>query len=456
MNQNDTSEGVEVANPTPRRRLHLTRRRAIILITELCVCAAILSGGVLLFRKLKTTAPAQQLAALSGALVIDAATSARVGDSVTVTVGAPTASNGQPITLTMLGSYGPRIYRSTFSDGVARILIPNTDTQQSGAATLIATAGEARGEATLTLEPDAPIDPITPLVGPRSIIADTKHWNLSVVVPFDHFGNPVAEGTPVTIRALHPGDRLELQNIEIHNMVGWARIFSGTQAGRTTISVTSAGKYGPDATFTEVPGWPIPFTISASPANLPADGRQFVTLRTSVLRDRYGNAMLDGTLVTFVVDTGQGHPRLIPAYTIDGIAKAQLQAPSKPGRITVRGEVYDAESRPLDLTFGDGPAVSSFPVEARIDAAGQAIKLRAGPMLGALQQFIPDGTAVEFWLTDASGQRMRLETVSDGGYAQAIMRLAFLPLGTYTAEANVGSGHGQVTFQVPYETTQNP
>jgi hypothetical protein len=115
----------------------------------------------------------------------------------------------------------------------------------------------------------------------------------------------------------------------------------------------------------------------------------------------------------------------------------------------VRAEVYDAESYPLLVTFGDGPAISSFPLAARIDAAEQAIDLKAGPLLGALRQFIPDGTAVEFWLTDATGQRVRIEAVSKDGYAQSVVRLAALPLGTYTVEAHAGSGHGLVTFQVP-------
>jgi hypothetical protein len=435
-----------------RSRTRLTKRRAMIMIAGLCLCAAVLGGGMLLFRKLQAPAAAPAPAAISGTLAINAVNSARVGDAVTVTVGPATATNGLPATLTMISSYGPRMYRSTFAGGTARFLIPSADTHESGQATLIALAGAARGEAALTLEPDAPIDPITPLVGSRSITADTKHWSMSVVVPFDRFGNPVADGTPVSMRALHPGDQLELKSTKIQNMIGWERIFSRTLAGRTTVSVSSAGKYGPDATFMEVPGWPAPFALSASPGNVPADGRQFVTLRTDVIRDKYGNPMLDGTLVTFVANPAEGEPRLIPAYTIDGVAKALLQAPSEPGELTVRAEVYDAESRPLQVVFGDGPALDTFPVEARIDAAGQAIDLKAGPMLGALQQFIPDGTVVEFWLTDATGQRMRIEAVSKNGYAEAVTRLATLPLGTYTAEANVGSGHGRVKFQVPYET----
>jgi hypothetical protein len=331
-----------IAQPAPRfgarlaglwrSRPRFTARRAIILIAALFLCVAVLAGGALLLRRLRAPAPTPPPTALSGALSIDAVTRARVGDSVTVTVGAAAAADGQPATLTMLGSYGPRMYRGTFARGTARFLIPGGDTQQSGRATLVVAAGAARGEAALTLAPDAPVDPITPLVGGRSITADTKHWVISVVVPFDRFGNPVAEGTPVSMRALHPGDQLELKQTQIRNMLAWSRMYSRTRAGRTTVSVTAAGKYGPDATFSEVPGWPAPFTLSASPANLPADGRQFVTLRTDVVRDDYGNAMLDGTLVTFVVDIPAGKPRFIPAYTIEVSLRRCSRRRARPAR----------------------------------------------------------------------------------------------------------------------------
>ena len=73
--------------------------------------------------------------ALTGALLIDVVKPARVGDAVSVTVGAAAAADGLPDTLAMMGSYGPQIYRSTSPAGTARFLIPGTDTQHSGAAT---------------------------------------------------------------------------------------------------------------------------------------------------------------------------------------------------------------------------------------------------------------------------------------------------------------------------------
>jgi hypothetical protein len=437
-----------VADTPAQRQPRAGRRRWIIRVGALCLILAAI-GGALLFRIGRAPVAAPAPAPLGGSLPIDVVKSARVGDTVAVTVGPVAAVDGLPATLTMVGSYGPRIYRSAFAGGSARFLIPGDDTHQSGTVALTATAGAARGDTQLTFEPGTPVEPITPLVGARSIIADTRHWSMSVVVPFDRFGNPVAEGTPVELRALHPDDQLELQHTQVRNLLAWARFFSRTRAGRTTVAATADGKHGPDTTFSEVPGWPAPFTLSASPANLPADGRQFVTLHTDVIRDEYGNAMLDGTLVTFVVETPDGEPRFIPAYTIDGVAKAQLQAPGVPGRLTMRAEVYDAESRPLQISFAAGPAVDSFAVAARVDATKQSIELVAGPMLGPQQQFIPDGTSVQFVLTDATGQQTHLDGVADSGYARVVARLAFLPLGAYTAEVAVGAGHGTTTFHVP-------
>jgi hypothetical protein len=428
-------------------RLRLSR--PLTLIAALGLCAALLAGGGLLYRARRAAPAAPAAPTLAGALPVDVVKTAQVGDSLTITVGPAAAADGLPATLTAIGSYGPRIYRAAFAGGIARFLILGDDTHQSGALTLVASAGAARGSATVALAAGPPVEPLTPLVGPRSITADTRHWSMVVVAPFDRFGNPVADGTPVDVRALHPGDKLEQQHLQVHNLVAWARLYSGTSAGRTSVSVTSEGKYGPEATFMEIASWPERFGVSASPADVPADGRQFVTLRTDVIRDRNGNTLLDGTLVTFVVDVPGGEPRIIPAYTVDGVAKAQLQAPREPGRLTVRAEVYNAESSPLEIAFAAGPAVNDFPIVAHVDASKQSIELTAGPMLGPLQQFIPDGTPVQFVLTDSAGRQTRVDAVSVRGYALAVARLAFLQLGKYTAEVTVGTGSGKLVVQVP-------
>jgi hypothetical protein len=381
-------------------------------------------------------------------LVVRAPSAVLAGEPAPIVVERADAPSGLAVTLAAQGSYGLRVYMSAFEAGVARFTLPGEDLRQSGVVALIARAGAARGQGSLEIRPGAPADPITPLVGPRSIAADGEHQTMAVAVPFDDYGNPVADGTPVEFRALHPGERLERRSVPTAHLVAWRWIASGTRAGRATVTVAAGQAHGPDATFEEVPDWPVAFGLSASPADVPADGRQFVTLRTEGIRDRFGNPMLDGTLVTFVAEVPGSEPRQIPAYTIDGQAEAQLQAPEAPGSVTVRATLYGVESRPLSLTFAPGPAVGLFEVEAQVNARDGFVSLQTGPLLGALGQFVPDGTPVRFRLVGPGGAARTADAEAEKGRAAAELRLAELAPGAYRVEVTVGSGSGTTTFTV--------
>lgn len=389
---------------------------------------------------------------ITGTLPIVAPATASVGTAVEVQVGPVAAPDATPISLLTIGSYGQRMYRANLAGGMARFTIPAEETRRSGTVSLIAFSGAARGEAALTLLPGAAVEPITPLVGARAIVADGAHWSMAVVVPFDQFGNPVAEGTPVGLRATHPDGRVEIQGLAVRHLLAWGRIYSGTVAGRTTISAQVGegigATHGPESSLLEVPGWPTPFTLTADPADVPADGRSLVTLRTVPLKDRFGNLLPDGTLVSFVADFPGGERRAIPAYTIRGIAEAPFQAPRGAITVAIRATIYGVESAPLEISFAPGPVVGGFTLTATVDAANRAIILATGPLLGAQRQFIPDGTPVRFQVTDSKGNRQWVDTIAAEGRARAEIRLAALPPGPYIAEATVGDGHGTTTFTV--------
>lgn len=386
---------------------------------------------------------------LTGTLPVSAPQTAPVGQPLTVTIGPVAGSDGATATLVAVGSYGTQLYRAPFREGVASIEVAQEQTRRAGVLTLAARSGTARGAASLQLVPGSAIEPLTPLVGPRSIAADGRQASMVVVVPFDTFGNPVAEGTPIKVRTQRPDELITEQEVNTSQLLAWTRIPSGTRAGRTTISVTTEQVSGPEATLLQVAGFPAAFTLSAEPDSLPADGRELVTLRTSVLADRFGNVLPDGTLVTFLAEGADNERRFLPAYTINGVAEAPLQAPTEPSILTVRATVYDIESAPLRVAFTPGPAVGTFPLTARTEAANGAVVLEAGPILGPLQQFVPDGTPVLFAVTDSAQQQQWLQAVAEAGRATIELRLAQLQPGSYTAEALAGSGRGTTTFSVP-------
>jgi hypothetical protein len=92
---------------------------------------------------------------LTGKLPINAPSTITVGDSVDVTVGPVSVTDGTRVGLVMVGKHGPRIYRGEFEQGIAHFIIPGEHTLQPGYLAIIAAADSARGEVGVLLRPKA-------------------------------------------------------------------------------------------------------------------------------------------------------------------------------------------------------------------------------------------------------------------------------------------------------------
>ncbi len=402
-------------------------------------------------------------------LRISAPTRAPVGQDLRVLVdGFSHAFPSSESFLTVLTSYGPRIFRSPIHDGRAEFLLSGRDLTRSGTITLSVHAGDSRGSVNVILEPGAVVDPVTPFIGARSITADAKHWSICTVVPFDEFGNPLKEGTTVELLIRRPDENVSTKKSKIEHLLAWERIWSETRAGRTIVAASVARSFGPEAILLEVPGWPVGFGLSAGPNDLPADGRSMLAVRSELIVDQYNNPMLDGTLVTFVASSPTQGARFSPALTIDGVARAFFQAPLKQEPLAVHAVVYNTEVRRLDYFFHPGPAVGEIPLQQTRDPRGR-VQLIAGPIIAALGQFVPDGTPVEFSLsvrslsdplTSTSSKKssaqgadapktLRLTGVADAGYARVtVVDEKFPDSGLFSVQVRVGSGSGQAEFEV--------
>lgn len=369
-------------------------------------------------------------------LSLEAPASTTVGRPLTLTA-TTNAADGATVQLGWLGSYGLRWYTATVANGRARFDIPAADTQETGYITLIAQTATLESRTTLQLQPDMPVEPLTPLVGTHSITADGRSWSITVIVPFDQFGNPIAEDTPVHIQARHPGDNLENFERPIDHLLAWARIHSSTRAGRTAIAVQTGNAHGSEGKLLEVPGWPVPFGLDHDPKGITADGQQLTYLRTDRIVDKFGNVLPDGTLVNFLVTDPRGTSSIIPATILDGRAKAPLQAPTEPVTLTVEAVVFGITSQPMAVAFTPGPALGRFPLTLSLADEGLALRLEAGPLLGSLGQYVPDGTEVTFTIQSDSGAWVQT-AVAESGYAALELRLAELEHGRYTVEAHTG------------------
>jgi hypothetical protein len=189
--------------------------------------------------------------------------------------------------------------------------------------------------------------------------------------------------------------------------------------------------------------------LHAEPPELSADGNSWLILRTDVLKDQYDNVLLDGTLVTFNIEMGDGKRHSIPAYTINGIAEAPLQAPDREQIAVVRGFVQNVRSFPMIITFTPSIPNSSFPIQAKRETERGLLILTAGPILGSLSQYVPDGTPVSFSVIFSDEQILSLEGVTETGYASLEISLGVLGTGRFEIKASAGSGFGNLVVVIP-------
>lgn len=387
-------------------------------------------------------------------LQIEAPAQSQAGRVLLIVVHTTPLTATNPILLLAQGTFGLYPQRQTPINGRATFTLPALQTQYAGMVQLAAHDGHAEAQTELEILPGVAADPVLPLLGPRSIVADSNHWTVVVASLRDKFLNPVAENTVVTLRVQHPVPPgadpmagLELIHTKTRHLIAWQRIYSRTRAGEMRVAVEGGSAHSPERTVREVPGMPVKFTLSATPLSAPADGRQLIQIQSEQIMDTFGNVLLDGANVTLLAEMGKIDRRSLPATTIDGRIYTTLQAPAQPGHMIVQAWVAGIASRPLELTFTPGPAVKPITVITQINA--QEIVLVAGPLVGQLDQFIPDGTEVTFSLKTPDGKQVMSSALADYGYATLHWHRMGMIAGAYTVTVTVGTGTGQTSFQLP-------
>lgn len=248
----------------------------------------------------------------------------------------------------------------------------------------------ARGaSATIALAPGAPVGAVRPWVGPRTIVADGDDVAMAVAAPVDQYGNPVADGTGVTIHRLRESGKGQRSGSTRSGLV-WAIFASGTTADRADLWTTLDLDESERVSIDEVPGPAAAVEIEPLRASIPAaDGRSIVELETSVLADPNGNVIPDGITGRFVV-TGPDGSHVFPGVVTSGRLRARWVVPSRPGTFAIAAEVQGRRSPAIPVKL-DG-AVDRLDASARITPEG--VRVEVGPIRHTDGGLVADGTPV--------------------------------------------------------------
>lgn len=135
---------------------------------------------------------------------------------------------------------------------------------------------------------------------------------------FDSYGNLITKPLQVSFQLANPGTAPQTRTVETRNGAAWTQMDSATHEGKAQF-VARVGDVSSTRIVGQVPGDPCTIRMSAKPAG------NKIQLVTDPVRDCSGNAIPDGTIVTFTETYGDSKSTVdVPLKK--GIASVEMPA----------------------------------------------------------------------------------------------------------------------------------
>ena len=139
-----------------------------------------------------------------------------------------------------------------------------------------------------------------------------------VVYVFDAFQNLVLAPSSVSFQLSEAAGTAQKQTALTHNGVAWTKMNSGAKEGAAQF-VARVGDTTSTRVIQQVPGDPCHIRMSARPSG------QRIAVETDPVRDCSGNALADGTIVTFT-ETYNGGESTVDVPLKRGVARTDMPA----------------------------------------------------------------------------------------------------------------------------------
>ena len=188
--------------------------------------------------------------------------------------------------------------------------------------------GQAQGE--LDVVPATKPAAISFLARPSRLPVGLQNGITGAAYVFDSYRNLITTPTAVSFELTTPAGSSQSRTANTSNGAAWIAMDSSPKEGAARF-VARAGTASATRVITEVPGDPCSLKMVAKPA-----GKK-IQLETEPVRDCSGNAVPDGTVVTFTATYG-GATSTVDVPIKRGVAKVEM--PAYPGAtITVASGV---------------------------------------------------------------------------------------------------------------------
>jgi hypothetical protein len=166
--------------------------------------------------------------------------------------------------------------------------------------------------------PAAQVANLSFLAKPSRLPVNLHNGISGAVYVFDAYQNLITRPMPVSFQLSGTSGATEKRTAETRDGRAWTQLDSAAKEGAAHFTA-QAGDIASTRIIQQVPGDPCALRMSARPAG------QKIELQTDPLRDCSGNAVPDGTVVTFT-ETYDGRQTTVDVPLKRGIAQAEIPA----------------------------------------------------------------------------------------------------------------------------------
>jgi len=246
-------------------------------------------------------------------------------------------------------AFGATIIKGVSKNNNTKFCIPKHITLRSGVLSYYISYHEKKiSQGNILIQPKKEVTVLETYFGPQHIVASKQDYSMFVTIPTDIHDNP----NKISFSAIEMFKDIEQKSIiNLSEIIHYKKIFSKTKKGKIFIQTKSQNVISKEFEATILASNPVDFRIDFDRNHSYADGKELTTLTTSVIKDKFGNIIENGTLVSFLLKT---HDKTLKVHgkTINGVAKAQNLHPKKAQNFEVTAYINGfAKSNNINIEY---------------------------------------------------------------------------------------------------------
>ncbi|TBN17938.1 hypothetical protein EYD46_03975 [Hyunsoonleella pacifica] len=346
--------------------------------------------------------------------------------------------NNTSPSLYISNSFGSTLIKAHKTDNILSYNIPLHLSSRVGTINWVLLAKPNSLQGSLKITPQNTVNTIQNYLGPPSITAGGNDYSMLVAIPIDNYDNPLAKGTKVAVKHQFHSSRT-IDTIFIKNNISYKNIYSTKQTGRILLNSSCLEFNSKEYDINVMPAPPTNFNIGYSRHHNYADGNQITTFTTSIIKDKYGNIVSDGTYVDFFIKNGTKTVLKTSGTTIKGLATAKMIHPDHADTWEIQAFIDGmAESNSIKIDYKT--VISDFNIEFSNDNRN----ITVGPLKSFMDQMIPDGLQVTLYIYSGENLVHTKHKSSSDGYVTFTLNVNQFPKGTYNITIKVAGNSKSV------------